>query len=247
MLDKIYKLVSFIRYMVLTNFDFFIIILFVIVTLILGWYAKKSTSNSIEGFFLGGKNLPWYIAGLSMVATTFAADTPMAVTELVAKNGISGNWVWWNMLLGGMFTAVFYAQLWRRSGVVTDAEFITLRYAGKQANWLKKFKAIYLGIGMNAVILAWVNLALMAILEVFFDLRGIQLFGFTALAMLLVAAYSAFSGLMGVTLTDAFQFFIALIGCIVLAILVVNSDKIGGITELKKALPEHSLFYLTQY
>ena len=85
--------------MVLTNFDFFIIILFVIVTLILGWYAKKSTSNSIEGFFLGGKNLPWYIAGLSMVATTFAADTPMAVTELVAKNGISGNWVWWNMLL----------------------------------------------------------------------------------------------------------------------------------------------------
>ncbi len=88
-----------------------------------------------------------------MVATTFAADTPLAVTELVAKNGISGNWVWWNMLLGGMFTAVFYAQLWRRSGVVTDAEFITLRYAGKQANWLKKFKAIYLGIGMNAVIL----------------------------------------------------------------------------------------------
>lgn len=244
MLDKNYNLVYFNRYMVLTSFDFFIIIVFVIVTLILGWYAKKSTSNSIEGFFLGGKNLPWYIAGLSMVATTFAADTPLAVTELVAKNGISGNWVWWNMLLGGMFTAVFYAQLWRRSGVVTDAEFITLRYAGKQANWLKKFKAIYLGIGMNAIILAWVNLALMAILEVFFDLHGIQLFGFTALAMLLVAAYSAFSGLMGVALTDAFQFFIALIGCIVLAILVVNSDKIGGITELKKALPKHSLAIL---
>ena len=143
-----------------------------------------------------------------------------------------------------MFTAVFYAQLWRRSGVVTDAEFITLRYAGKQAYWLKKFKAIYLGIGMNAVILAWVNLALMAILEVFFDLQGIQLYGFTAFAMLLVAAYSAFSGLMGVALTDAFQFFIALVGCIVLAVLVVNSDKIGGITELKKALPEHSLSIL---
>ena len=198
----------------------------------------------LKDFFLGGKNLPWYIAGLSMVATTFAADTPLAVTELVAKNGISGNWVWWNMLLGGMFTAIFYAQLWRRSGVVTDAEFITLRYTGKQAEWLKKFKAIYLGVGMNAVILAWVNLALMAILEVFFDLQGIELFGFTALAMLLVAAYSALSGLMGVALTDAFQFFIALIGCIVLAVLVVNSDEIGGISGLKNALPKHSLSIL---
>ncbi|MDG1046760.1 MAG: Na+:solute symporter [Bacteroidia bacterium] len=230
--------------MVLTGFDFFIIILFIIITIALGWYAKSNTNNSIEGFFLGGKNLPWYIAGLSMVATTFAADTPLAVTELVAKNGISGNWIWWNMLLGGMFTAIFYAQLWRRSGVVTDAEFITLRYAGKQANWLKKFKAIYLGVGMNAIILAWVNLALMAILEVFFDLKGIELFGFTALAMLLVAGYSALSGLMGVALTDAFQFFVALIGCIVLAILVVNSDQIGGIAGLKNALPKHSLYIL---
>jgi Na+/proline symporter len=230
--------------MVLTGFDFFIIILFILITIALGWYAKSNINNSIEGFFLGGKNLPWYIAGLSMVATTFAADTPLAVTELVAKNGISGNWVWWNMLLGGMFTAIFYAQLWRRSGVVTDAEFITLRYTGKQAEWLKKFKAIYLGVGMNAVILAWVNLALMAILEVFFDLQGIELFGFTALAMLLVAAYSALSGLMGVALTDAFQFFVALIGCIVLAVLVVSSDEIGGISGLKNVLPKHSLSIL---
>ena len=227
--------------MTLTGFDFFIIILFIVITIALGWYAKSKINSSIEGFFLGGKNLPWYIAGLSMVATTFAADTPLAVTELVAKNGISGNWLWWNMLLGGMFTAIFYAQLWRRSGVVTDAEFITLRYTGKQAEWLKKFKAIYLGVGMNAIILAWVNLALMAILEVFFDLQGIELFGFTALAMLMVAAYSALSGLLGVALTDAFQFFVALIGCIILAFLVVNSDEIGGISGLKSALPKYSL------
>ena len=230
--------------MVLTGFDFFIIILFIVITIALGWYAKSNINNSIEGFFLGGKNLPWYIAGLSMVATTFAADTPLAVTELVAKNGISGNWVWWNMLLGGMFTAIFYAQLWRRSGVITDAEFITLRYGGQQAKWLKKFKAIYLGVVMNSIILAWVNLALMAILEVFFNLKGIELFCFTALAMLLVAGYSALSGLMGVALTDAFQFFIALIGCIVLAIVVVNSDQIGGISGLKNALPKHSLTIL---
>lgn len=227
--------------MILTLLDFVIIILFVVITLLLGWYAKRSNNASIEGFFLGGKNLPWYIAGLSMVATTFAADTPLAVTELVAKNGISGNWVWWNMLLGGMFTAIFYAQLWRRSNVVTDAEFITLRYSGKQADWLKKFKAAYLGIGMNAIILAWVNLALMAILEVFFNLKGLQLYGFTALAMFLVAGYSALSGLLGVALTDAFQFFIALIGCIVLAVLVVNSEQIGGIMKLKEALPPNSL------
>jgi solute:Na+ symporter, SSS family len=227
--------------MVLTALDYCIIGFFILITVIIGWYAKNSMNKGIDGFFLGGKNLPWYLAGLSMVATTFAADTPLAVTELVAKNGISGNWVWWNMLLGGMFTAVFYAQLWRRSNVVTDAEFITLRYDGVQALWLKKFKALYLGVVMNAIILAWVNLALMAILEVFFGLTGMALFGFTALAMFLVAIYSSFSGLLGVALTDAFQFFVALIGCIVLAILVVNSDKIGGISGLKDALPPYSL------
>ncbi len=227
--------------MVLTSLDFIIIGLFILITLALGWYAKSTANQGLEGFFLGGKNLPWYLAGLSMVATTFAADTPLAVTELVAQNGISGNWVWWNMLLGGMFTAVFYAQLWRRSGVVTDAEFITLRYAGKPAQWLKKFKAVYLGLFMNAIILAWVNLALMAILEVFFGITGVDLYIYTGIAMLMVAGYSALSGLLGVALTDAFQFFIALTGCIVLAVLVVNSDQIGGISALKEALPEGSL------
>ena len=227
--------------MILSPLDYLIIVLFIVITLALGWYARKTASNGIEGFFLGGKNLPWYLAGLSMVATTFAADTPLAVTELVAKNGISGNWVWWNMLLGGMFTAIFYAQLWRRSGVVTDAEFITLRYSGKEATYLKKFKAVYLGLIMNAIILAWVNLALMAILEIFFGLSGSSLYIYTAIAMILVASYSALSGLLGVALTDAFQFFIALIGCIVLAVLVVNSEKIGGITSLKDSLPEGSL------
>jgi SSS family solute:Na+ symporter len=227
--------------MVLTSLDFIIIGLFIVVTLMLGWYSRQTASQGIEGFFLGGKNLPWYLAGLSMVATTFAADTPLAVTELVAKNGISGNWVWWNMLLGGMFTAVFYAQLWRRSGVVTDAEFITLRYKGKESVILKKFKAVYLGLIMNAIILAWVNLALMAILEVFFGITGANLYLYTGIAMLMVAGYSALSGLLGVALTDAFQFFIALIGCIVLAVLVVNSDQIGGVTGLKNSLPEGSL------
>ena len=227
--------------MELSTLDYLIIGLFILITLIIGWSVRKTAASGLEGFFLGGKNLPWYLAGLSMVATTFAADTPLAVTELVAKDGISGNWVWWNMLLGGMFTAVFYSHLWRRSGVLTETEFITLRYSGKAAVWLKKFKALYLGLGMNAVILAWVNLAFMAILQVFFHIEGTQLLLATGGAMLLVAAYSALSGLLGVALTDAFQFFVALTGCIVLSILVLRSDQIGGVSGLKAALPEGSL------
>ena len=232
--------------MTLSAIDYLVIVLFILITLALGWYARKTANQGLEGFFLGGKNLPWYLAGLSMVATTFAADTPLAVTELVAKNGISGNWVWWNMLLGGMFTALFYSQLWRRSNVVTETEFITLRYSGKAALWLKRFKAVYLGLIMNAIILAWVNLAFIAILKIFFNVDEGTVLLITFLAMLLVGAYSALSGLLGVALTDAFQFFIALIGCIVLAVLVVNSDKIGGISGLKAALPKGSLNILPQ-
>jgi SSS family solute:Na+ symporter len=230
--------------MTLSTLDFLIIALFVGITLAIGWYSRKTASKGITGFFLGGKNLPWYLAGLSMVATTFAADTPLAVTEMVANNGISGNWLWWNMLFGGMFTAIFFSHLWRKAGVVTDTEFITLRYSGKAALFLKKFKAVYLGLFINSVILAWVNLALMSLLEVFFGLEGTQLFIITALAMLLVAFYSALSGLLGIALTDAFQFFVALIGCIILAILVVNSEKIGGIVGLKNALPESTFRFL---
>ncbi|MBR9860327.1 Na+:solute symporter [bacterium] len=227
--------------MTLNWLDYSIIIGFVILTIFIGLYARKTASKGLEGFFLGGKNLPWYLAGISMVATTFAADTPLAVTELVATNGISGNWVWWNMLLGGMFTAVFYAKLWRKSGVLTETEFITLRYSGKEATWLKKFKAAYLGLFMNALILAWVNLAFMSLLEVFFGIQGSDLFLITAGAMLVVALYTAISGLLGVALTDAFQFFIALVGCIVLAVLVLNSEQIGGIDGLVKRLPQGSL------
>ncbi|MFY0643669.1 MAG: Na+:solute symporter [Bacteroidia bacterium] len=227
--------------MILSGLDFVVIGLFILITISIAIYVRKTANQGLEGFFLGGKNLPWYLAGLSMVATTFAADTPLAVTELVAKNGISGNWVWWNMLLGGMFTAVFYSQLWRRSGVVTETEFITLRYPGKAAVSLKKFKAVYLGLAMNSVILAWVNLAFIAILKVFFNVEESHLLWITGAAMLLVALYSAISGLLGIALTDAFQFFVALTGCIILAVLVVNSDQIGGIDGLKMALPEGSL------
>ena len=120
-----------------------IILFFVIIFVITAYYARKAGKDTNE-FFLSGRNMPWYIAGTAMVATTFAADTPLAVTELVAKNGIAGNWLWWNLAIGGMLTVFFFAKLWRRSGIMTDVEFVELRYSGKAAAFLRGFRAIYL-------------------------------------------------------------------------------------------------------
>jgi SSS family solute:Na+ symporter len=198
-------------------------------------YAKRAGKNLGE-FFLGGRSLPWYLAGISMVATTFAADTPLAVTELVVQKGISGNWLWWNMCIGGMLTTFFFAKLWRRANVLTEVEFITLRYAGPAARFLRGFKAVYLGFLMNVLVMGWVNVAMSAILQEFFNLSSIEAFWYTAAAMAIVGIYSSVGGFMSVAVTDAFQFVLAMGGCIVLAILVLNSEKIGGIDGLKEKL-----------
>lgn len=129
---------------------------------------SKRAGKSTGDFFLSGRNLPWYIAGTSMVATTYAADTPLAVTELVAQKGIAGNWLWWNMLIGGMLTVFFFAKLWRRANILTDAEFVSLRYSGRPALFLRGFRAVYIGIFMNVIVMAWVNLAMVKILKVIF-------------------------------------------------------------------------------
>ncbi len=200
-------------------------------------FASRAGQNLGE-FFLGGRKLTWYVAGVSMVATTFAADTPLAVTELTASNGISGNWLWWNMLIGGMLTTFFFARLWRRSGVLTEVEFINIRYSGIAARWLRGFKSIYLGLFLNVLILGWVNLAMQTIFMIFFDLSSQQALWYTAIAMAIVAGYSAISGFMGVAITDFVQFIIAMAGCIILSIVVVNSEEIGGITGLKEKLSE---------
>lgn len=240
--------------------DWFLIISFLLVSLLVALRYRSTASKSLAGFFLGGKNLPWYLAGISMVATTFAADTPLAVTEIVAEGGISRNWLWWNALIGGIFTTVFFAKLWKRSGVLTEVELIGLRYSGKAANFLRIFKSGYLGILMNAIIIGWVNLALITLLEVFFPMaEGGSFHTFmepyfsgensfevisrlyyiciTACIMLFVAFYSSLSGLKGIAVTDTIQFTIAMIGCIILAVLVVNSDAIGGLAGLKAKLP----------
>ncbi len=234
--------------MYIENLDWGIIILYFIVSMGISIYMSKRAGKSTSDFFLTGRNLPWYIAGTSMVATTFAADTPLAVTELVAQKGIAGNWLWWNMLFGGMLTVFFFARLWRRSDIITDAEFVAIRYSGKAARFLRGFRAVYIGIFMNAVVMAWVNLAMVKILKVifpgltFFGLHEINFLGLTfsshllvvGLLMVFVAIYSSISGLWGVSYTDTFQFIIAMGGSIVLAFIAM--EHVGGITGLKAQL-----------
>ncbi|NJL12108.1 MAG: Na+:solute symporter [Microscillaceae bacterium] len=198
-------------------------------------------------FFWGGRNLPWWIAGTSMVATTFAADTPLLVTELVANYGVSGNWLWWNGLIGGMITTFFFARLWRRANILTDVALIELRYGtGPAARFLRGFKAVYLGVLLNSVIIAWVNIALGKLLMGFFEVPPQHLGWYYLLAMLLVGVYSGLSGLLGVAMTDFVQFITAMLGTVVLAFLVVNSEKIGGLAGLKAALPAQTFQFWPQ-
>jgi Na+/proline symporter len=217
--------------------DYIIIALYFLFSLGIALFYSKRASKSSEEFFLSGRNLPWYLAGLSMVATTFAADTPLAVTELVWKNGISGNWIWWNFAFGGILTVFFFAKLWRRAGILTEVEFAEIRYAGKPAKFLRGFKALYLGLFMNVIIIGWVNSAMITVLTGIFGVPEENVMIYVFLCMGLVAAYSAISGLWGVVVTDAFQFVLAMAACIILAIVVVNSPNIGGIDGLKQKLP----------
>ncbi|MEM9858940.1 MAG: sodium:solute symporter family protein [Bacteroidota bacterium] len=227
--------------MELAPLDYSIIVIFFLISLGIGLKFRKQGGKDLSSFFLGGRNLPWYIAGISMVATTFAADTPLAVTELVAQNGIAGNWLWWNMLAGGMLTTFFFARYWRRANVLTDIELIELRYSGKAASFLRGFRALYFGIFMNVLVIGWVNVALMSLLQVFFNIPEAQLLWYVGVAMLIVVVYSALSGLLGVVFTDIIQFVIAMSGSIILAVIVLNSDRIGGISNLKQNLPEDTL------
>lgn len=216
--------------------DQLVIVAFLLLSLLIGVYYSKKASGSLQSFFLGGRSFPWWLSGISLVATTFAADTPLAVTEMVAKNGIAGNWLWWNMMAGGMLTTLFFARLWWRSGILTDVELVEVRYAGKPAAFLRGFKAIYLGLFMNTLIIGWVNKAMQTILIVFFDLSPSQSFWALAVCMILVAFYSSLSGLWGVAVTDFFQFILAMSGCILLAFYVLDQPAVGGIEGLNTRL-----------
>jgi len=227
----------------LTHLDWFIIVFYLLISLSVGIFYGKKSSKDLKSYFLGGSNNTWWLAGLSMVATTFAADTPLAVTEIVSKNGISGNWIWWNMLISGVLTTFFFAKYWKRAQITTDLELITLRYSGTPAVLLRVFRAFYLGLLMNAVILGWVNFAMLKILMIFFDLEFSFALKILFMLMLFTAIYSSISGLKGIMITDAIQFTIAMLGCIAMAIYLINLPSIGGINELTKKIPDNYLSF----
>jgi Na+/proline symporter len=224
-----------------TTLDWAIVAVYFVASAAIGILYARRAGSSMEEFFLSGRKLPWWLAGTSMVATTFAADTPLAVTEMVARNGIAGNWLWWNFLFGGMLTVFFFARLWRRAGILTDVELVEVRYSGRSAAFLRGFRALYLGIFMNCVIIGWVNLAMASVLEGMFGIPRGQVLLYVGLALLITAVYSAVSGLWGVALTDAFQFVLAMAGTIVLAVVVLGLPQIGGLSGLRTQLPEWTL------
>jgi Na+/proline symporter len=215
----------------LSVLDWTVIAAYFLFNLGIGIYYARRAGGSTNEFFLSGRNVPWWLAGTSMVATTFAADTPLAVTGFVAKNGIAGNWLWWNFVMSGMLTVFLYARLWRRAGVMTDIEFAELRYSGKPAAFLRGFRALYLGLPINCIILGWVNLAMVKILEITLGLNKTGAILVVIGMLIFTAFYTALSGLWGVLVTDLFQFALKMAMVIVLAILAVNA--VGGIDSLK--------------
>jgi solute:Na+ symporter, SSS family len=207
----------------LTSLDWIIIAGYFLLSLGIGLYYRSRAGKDISEFFVSGRNVPWWLAGTSMVATTFAADTPLAVTGMVATGGIAGNWLWWNFVAGGMLTVFFYARLWRRSGVMTDVEFAEIRYSGKPAAFLRGFRALYLGIPINCIVLGWVNLALV---KIFMLTLGVTKFQGVLLVIgiiALTAAISTLSGLWGVLVSSFIQFGIMIVMTVVIAISAVNA------------------------
>jgi len=215
--------------MQLATLDYAIIIGFFILSLVIGILVAKQSGKSSESFFLSGRNMPWWLLGFSMVATTFAADTPGLVTQLVRENGVSGNWVWWAMLLTGMLTVFFYAKLWRKSGINTDLEFYELRYSGKSAGFLRGFRAIYLGVVFNIITMAGVCLAGAKIANI---LLGIDQDTMLIISGVIIVFYSALGGLKGVLITDFIQFIIAMIGSVWATIYIIDLPEIGGLDAL---------------
>lgn len=213
----------------LAGLDWGIIGAFFVISLAIGLIVSRQSGKNYKEFFLSGRGMPWWLLGISMVATTFSADTPNLVTDIVRNNGIAGNWVWWAFLLTGMLTVFVYARLWRRSGIMTDLEFYELRYHGKTAAFLRGFRAIYLGVFFNIMIMATVTLAAIKIGGVMLGLSPLQT---VLIASAVTVVYTSLGGLRGVILTDFFQFILAMVGIIWAAIVIVNLPEVGGLDKL---------------
>tara|TARA_B100000214_G_scaffold314991_1_gene248097 strand:- start:14 stop:658 length:645 start_codon:yes stop_codon:yes gene_type:complete len=212
----------------ISTVDWLIIISFLLITLVIGLIvAKKSGENSSQ-FFLSGRIMPWWLLGLSMVATTFSTDTPNLVTDIVRNNGVAGNWVWWVFLLTGLLTVFVYAKLWRKSNVNTDVEFYEIRYSGKPAKFLRIFRALYLGVIFNVLAMGGISLAAIKIGQVMLGLSALETIG---IAGMITVFFSVIGGFKGVVYTDFLLFFIAMIGSIGAAHYLVNLPEIGGVQK----------------
>ncbi len=207
--------------------DWTILLLFLTFTIIVGLRLRKRASSSPEEYFISGRRLPWWVLGTSMAATTFAADTPLAVTGLTAEHGLSGNWLWWSAMFANITSAVIFAPLWRRSRCMTDLEYIELRYGGPEAKYLRGFLAVYRGLVLNCIIMGWVLLAMGKMMKVFL---GWEPWISLSLCLILVVVYALLSGFSGVVVTDLFQFPTALLGACVLAWLAIR--EVGGLGGL---------------
>lgn len=215
--------------MSLHGLDWGIIAAYFVISLIIGLAVSRKSGSSVAEFFLSGRNMPWWLLGISMVATTFSADTPNLVTDIVRTKGVGGNWAWWAFLLTGMLTVFVYAKLWRRTGVLTDLEFYEMRYGGKAASFLRGFRAIYLGLFFNVMIMATVCLAAIKIGNVILGLSPWQTL---LISSVITVTYSMLGGFKGVLFTDLFQFILAMGGMVAAAIYLVNLPAVGGLENL---------------
>lgn len=215
--------------MLLSNLDWTIVVIYFLFVLAVGLYVSRQTKGNVVDYFLSGRNMAWWLLGVSMVATTFSADTPNLVTDLVRQNGVAGNWAWWAFLLTGMLTVFVYAKLWRRSMVLTDIEFYELRYSGRAAAFLRAFRAVYLGLIFNVLVMGAVSLAAVKFGEIVLGMPGWQTL---LIAGTITLLYSTFGGLKAVIITDFVQFFLAMIGSIWACIYIVNLEEVGGLTNL---------------
>jgi solute:Na+ symporter, SSS family len=218
----------------ITAIDWAIVVGYFALSTVIGFIFTKRGGESLEEYFLSGRQVPWWLAGAAMVATTFAADTPLVVTGLVAAKGVAGNWLWWNMVMSGMLTVFFFARLWRRARVMTDVEFAEIRYSGRPAAFLRGFRALYLGIAINLIIMGWVTRAMIKILTISL---GISPFVAVGICFVITVAYSSAAGLWAVLWTDLIQFVIKMSAVIVLAIYSVKA--VGGMDALIAGVTKH--------
>src|SRR5437870_5585665 len=231
--------------MTISVVDWAIVVAYFVLCTGMGLYFTKRGGQSLDQYFLSGRQVPWWLAGTAMVATTFAADTPLVVAALVATKGVAGNWLWWNFVMSGMLTVFFFARLWRRAEVMTDAELAEVRYGGPPAAFLRGFRSLYLAIPINLIILGWVTRAMIKILTISLGLREVHVAGIAVsgqvlavgICFLVTMSYSVAAGMWAVLWTDLIQFVIKMSAVIILAVYAVRA--VGGMGALTEGVTRH--------